>query len=724
MTFTKNFTELSKNDTAIAGGKGASLGEMTQAGIPVPPGFVVLSNAFEQFIQETGLAQEIDAVISKVNQNEMHTIETASDSIRALILGVEMPKDIAEEILKQFVTLNTKYVAVRSSATAEDGKDHAWAGQLESYLNTEGRDVLIKVKLCWSSLFTPRAIFYRFEKGLENTKISVAVVIQTMVNSEVSGIAFSVHPISQNHNQLVIEAGYGLGEAIVSGQITPDSYVVEKNSRKIIDSNISEQNKSLVRGATGENTWIEILPTKAKFPKLDERQILELSNLVINIEAHYGFPCDIEWAYEDGKFYITQSRPITTLSSEITVVDSKSDTYRLIFASDGFAVMNAFNLHRAGYTRYGGVLAVEHNNKVSLYIKSSDLHSYGEDGYKIFSSKDKVNQLISDVQKVSDEISTVDQLHGEDVSSYSNEKIAESLKETAALAAQFFSLYGLLEPQHTYYTEDIITSYTSQNNEGLKGSNVFDIIFKDHKVIKDQKIRDLCDNVATLARFKLSTKESINGLFKSHSILVREARKHFELSENEDIRLISLEEIQNFLIKGFDRSLFDQKVNERKDWFVIEQDSEGNVNQFVGSVAKDKIEHVKMKSGLHGKDKIIKELSGQTASVGIYKGRAVVIPYIRSVDDEAYKIAFAEFQEGDILVTKNSVPEIMEIIKKASAIVTEEGGITCHGAIMAREFKVPGIVGVDGVADHIRTGDIIEVDAEGVRGKVKIVSRE
>jgi pyruvate,water dikinase len=191
---TKNFNELNKNDAGLAGGKGASLGEMTQAGIPVPPGFVVLAESFEQFIKETDLVQEIDAILHKVNHKEIHTVESASEKIRELILNVEMPKDIAEDIEKQFKELNTKYVAVRSSATAEDGKDHAWAGQLESYLNTQEDDVLTKVKLCWSSLFTPRAIFYRFEKGLHSTKISVAVVVQKMVESEVSGIAFSVHP--------------------------------------------------------------------------------------------------------------------------------------------------------------------------------------------------------------------------------------------------------------------------------------------------------------------------------------------------------------------------------------------------------------------------------------------------------------------------------------------------------------------------------------------------
>ena len=253
MEITRNFKKISKKDSVLAGGKGASLGEMTQAGIPVPPGFVVLSAAFDQFLHETDLTQEIDAILKTVDHNSIHTVEDASEKIRGLVESKEIPKDIAEEINKEFEKLDSKFVAVRSSATAEDGSEHAWAGQLESFLNTTETNLLENVKKCWSSLFTPRAIFYRFEKSLYGTEISVAVVVQKMVQSEVSGIAFSVHPITEDPNQLIIEAGFGLGEAIVSGSITPDSYVAEKDSKKIININISTQTKGLFRNQNGGN---------------------------------------------------------------------------------------------------------------------------------------------------------------------------------------------------------------------------------------------------------------------------------------------------------------------------------------------------------------------------------------------------------------------------------------------------------------------------------------
>lgn len=316
MEFIQNFNNLSRKDTNIAGGKGASLGEMISAGIPVPDGFVILSNTFDHFLAETDLKQEIDTILHTVDHKAIHTVEEASEKIRGLIEIQEIPKDITDEIIKRFKTLKTELVAVRSSATLEDGAEHAWAGQLDSFLNTTGKHLLENIRKCWSSLFTPRAIFYRFEKGLHDTSVSVAVVVQKMVQSEISGIAFSVHPITEDRNQIIIEAGFGLGEAIVSGAVTPDSYVVEKEPRKIIDTTINTQKRGLYKSKNGENEWKEIPEPKASSQVLNESQIMELSDLVVKIENHYGFPCDIEWAYENGNFYITQSRPITTISNK------------------------------------------------------------------------------------------------------------------------------------------------------------------------------------------------------------------------------------------------------------------------------------------------------------------------------------------------------------------------------------------------------------------------
>ncbi|TSC64780.1 MAG: pyruvate, water dikinase [Microgenomates group bacterium Gr01-1014_93] len=313
MNFIKKFDQISKSDTSEVGGKGASLGEMSGVGIPVPQGFVILADAYDVFLDSWHLVPEIDASLDKVNTDDTNSVEIASEKIRPLILNAKMPDEIASEIVESFKILNAEFVAVRSSATAEDSSSASWAGELETYLNTTKVNLLKNVQKCWASLFTPRAIFYRFEKGLHKTKVSVAVVVQKMVNSEISGIAFSVHPVTEDKNQLIIEAGWGLGEAIASGSVTPDSYVVDKKDFSIIDINISDQEKKLIRKDKGGNKWVDIDQSVKNSQKLGEEQIIELAKKIVEIENHYGFPVDVEWTWENNKFYITQSRPITTL---------------------------------------------------------------------------------------------------------------------------------------------------------------------------------------------------------------------------------------------------------------------------------------------------------------------------------------------------------------------------------------------------------------------------
>jgi pyruvate,water dikinase len=310
---TKSFRKIDKGDINIAGGKGASLGEMTQAGFSVSSGFIVLAKAFDEFMKQADLNVVIQSELNKVNHDDINSIDKASNVIRDLISDTVIPEKLKKEILREFNKLKTRYVAVRSSATAEDSSIASWAGELESYLNVTKSNLLESVKKCWSSLFTPRAIFYRFEKKLNNQKISVAVVIQKMVQSDVSGICFTVHPVTEDRNQMVIEAGYGLGEAIVGGKITPDTYVINKKNNAIIDINISKQKMMITRTKNKAVEEKKVPTLKQDKQKLNNKQIIQLAKICKKIEEHYGTPQDIEWALEDNKFYITQSRPITTL---------------------------------------------------------------------------------------------------------------------------------------------------------------------------------------------------------------------------------------------------------------------------------------------------------------------------------------------------------------------------------------------------------------------------
>ncbi len=312
--YVRHFSKLSKKDVEIAGGKGAALGEMFNHGIAVPHGFVVITPAFDAFIEFNSLEEKIKSTLFDVDQKDPASVENASKTIRQVIGEGDVPKDVETAIVDEFAAMATEFVAVRSSATAEDAADASWAGELESYTDITEEDLIDKVKTCWSSLFTPRAIFYRFEKKLQHQRVSVGVVVQKMVNSAVSGVAFSVNPVTKNYGQIIIEAGHGLGESVVAGIITPDNYLVNKKEEFIEDITVNTQEKMITR-VKGVSTSIDVPYELKESQKLKGGQIIELSKMVKHIENHYGFPVDIEWAFdkEDGKLYIVQSRPVTTL---------------------------------------------------------------------------------------------------------------------------------------------------------------------------------------------------------------------------------------------------------------------------------------------------------------------------------------------------------------------------------------------------------------------------
>lgn len=310
--YTLPFNRLGKGNVSIAGGKGAQLGEMTRAGIPVPPGFVVLTSSFKAFISENEFGDRIAKALSSVNPKDTASIDKASKTLREVIIGGKVSKGISDAILGSFDKLGARFVAVRSSATAEDAASASWAGELETYLNVELAGLMDAVKRCWSSLFTPRAIFYRFEKKLDHDTVSVAVVVQKMVQSEVAGVVFTVNPVTKDMGQIVIEAGYGLGESVVAGKITPDNYVVDKNDMTIMDVNVSEQDKMLVK-SKGGNAEVDVPANKKSSQKLSGKDIIRLAEICKSIEKHYGKPQDIEFAFENNELYIVQSRPVTTL---------------------------------------------------------------------------------------------------------------------------------------------------------------------------------------------------------------------------------------------------------------------------------------------------------------------------------------------------------------------------------------------------------------------------
>ncbi len=302
------FKDLSIKDISIAGGKGASLGEMYDLA-PVPDGFVVTAQAYEKFIESR--KDKIFSVLKELNTEDSSELDKKSEEIRNIILNKDVPDDVINDIKSEYKKIND-FVAVRSSATAEDLPEASFAGQQDTYLNIKGEDEVVEsVRKCWASLFTARAIYYRETNKFKHEDVLIAVVVQKMVNSQKAGVLFTVNPVNKNKNEIIVEGGFGLGEMVVSGQITPDMYVVDKNKLEIKEKNVNEKEVGLFRDKEGNNVKKDIENPSEQV--ISDKEVIELSKLSIKIEKHYKKPQDIEWAIEDGKIYILQSRPITTL---------------------------------------------------------------------------------------------------------------------------------------------------------------------------------------------------------------------------------------------------------------------------------------------------------------------------------------------------------------------------------------------------------------------------
>ncbi|MCL7386271.1 MAG: phosphoenolpyruvate synthase [Thaumarchaeota archaeon] len=333
------FEELGKDDIPLVGGKCANLGEMINAGIPVPPGFAVTAYAYKRFIEETGIAQKIYDILDETitDPGNPAQYEEASKKIRRIIESTPIPKDIRDAIVEAYrelskrVGLKDVYVAVRSSATAEDLPGASFAGQQETYLNVRGEEeVLESVRKCWSSLFTPRAIFYRTEKGFRHEKVLISVAVQKMVNSRSAGVMFTLHPVTGDRNIIVIESVWGLGEAIVSGAVSPDHFEVDKNTLKIVVKNIVKKEVEYVRDPkTGKTVHAKVPPERQEAPSLTDEEVVELAKIAKRIEQHYGTPQDIEFAVDKDlpfpqNLFIVQSRPETVWSMKEVEVAASS----------------------------------------------------------------------------------------------------------------------------------------------------------------------------------------------------------------------------------------------------------------------------------------------------------------------------------------------------------------------------------------------------------------
>ena len=770
MKYTSSLKELSHEDSGTAGGKGASLGELMQVGLSVPDGYVVLANAFDHFLSETDLTLKIEIILSNVKKNKMRSIDTASSKIQSLILNETIPEDISDEILSRYIMLGSEYVAVRSSATAEDGADYAWAGLLSTYLNSNRSSLLKHVQSCWASLFTSRAIHYRLANKLKDTHISVAVVIQQMIHSKKSGVAFSVHPVTQNSNQMIIEAGLGLGEAIVSGSVTPDSYIISKNPRNIIEIEINTQSKAIDLSNTSEgseiNTILGLDSDTGGMKTLDDSQIFELANLVINIEEHYQYPCDIEWAYTNGSFYIVQARPITTLKNFDHEAEKYPEYIKIWSREYG---VQFFYAALFGLTsdilpeKIQNALTISENGMQSLYIEKVEIEKLNKAIKKLYvddieNLETHLDNFVSDGQAL---VNKTLETRKKDFSAFTDRELIALLEEFINQLSHFGGYMWttfLINEQFSAYVSMIIDglkideksktqlkkfAFTPQEHAGIlslshqaKNKSITKLITEfDWLTVIDvhnepATVEQLADLVIDLKRESspLASLSTLSGHEMDRIKLcrrvtfVKDARDDYrrramrnmltlydELAnrsntERQSLSFLTIEEIRLLLLEQPQKLLAESK-NRREKGFAVTikndeliQTSQKKWEKILGSNID--------KGGLS-------TIKGTIAETGKATGKVVIV---RNTAD------LRKVKKGMIMCAVTTNPNYTLAMKKSVAFITDEGGITCHAAIIARELSKPCLVGTKNATQLLKDGDEVEVDA--FNGTIKIISTQ
>lgn len=808
MICTRKFEELSKKDIGIAGGKGASLGEMSRAGISVPPGFVVLSGVFERFLEETDLNVEIDAILDSVDHVVIHTVEEASGKIRALILDAKMPADIEVEIEKGFSELDAEFVAVRSSATSEDSAAAAWAGQLDSFLNTTKATLLENVKKCWASLFTPRAIFYRFEKGLHGTDISVAVVVQKMIQSEVSGIAFSVHPVTQDYDQLIIEAGFGLGEAIVSGSITPDSFVIEKSRWNLLDKNITVQDRGLFRNEGGENEWKDIPTNKGELPTLTDAEVIELAKLVVKIEQHYGFPVDVEWARENNQFYIVQSRPITTLS--LKPEDKKAgqthfngyDWILTITRNMSFWHQYLSNQGHTHHTKDFGIPAqlnwltiTERGTYTSSFLHQPNYGEYTKAVMEAVASEEKIEALKERYAVLAQELlgsldalkkNLTEETYVQFIDDYrrfcaglmitaaigriGGELLMEKLQAIGVAEDAIAETIGIITypTDHTplFDSRLALLEIAAKSQQKKLTATVIESLLQAWLTDFKHIPVNFCEEPWTIfdaqeqfnALLAGDCKQELQALRESHESRANNAKRTLQKLNNRKVAILAQAVADGTHLNEFRKNVFSRVSLEYRDVFTEVAKKAGSNNwrdcfyltpgemqdiiagkaidlptivskrSLVGCYMNDNGQLTILDEEVAGRfhdfvtaskptnDGIVeptKIIKGHSANGGTVVGTVKIV--LGSKD-------FHKLNAGDILVTTMTSVDFVPVMQKAAAFVTNEGGVTSHASIVAREMNKPCIIGTKNATQILKDSDVVEVDAE--TGTVRILSKK
>lgn len=795
----KFFRDIGEEDRV--GGKGASLAKLYQNKFNIPNGYVIMANMFDDFLKENNVKEKIQRILKRCNIDDEKDIENKSNEIIQIVSKCYISDSMKKEIINNFKKLNCKYVAVRSSATSEDGKSHAWAGQLDSFLNVNETNILESIKKCWISIFNSRAIFYRL-KNNDTTNISVAVIVQEMLQSDMSGIAFSINPTNNNPNEIVVEGILGLGEAIVSGKVTPDTYIIDKENLKLISKTIQKQKIKLIK-VNNINKFVELQDENLQ--KIEDKIILELSTLIKKVEKFYNFPVDIEFGISDRKIYILQCRPITTVKKnelidrlkqcgswkfyvsrqfnwfvENTEIYASLEKYQKELLGFEIATQNYLCLNGDEYlldldfetlcNKLDSYLQndfnffekfakiefdlVEKIKKYLIYLKNKDLSKlnfkelYKEmekfndlyiksfipgmtrpEDFLVDRLKNELNNTIFTKKEIDIILTKISTCPNYFPLSYSEEpldllKIAleyKNGKNIEGLIKEHLEKYswikGPVEFEDTTFTkEDYLSRLNNLINEDIeeKIKNIYnvrknnDIEYK--KILEQYKFTEKAKKLIKAIRNFIflrtyTTEYSDHLFFTGRHTIFKEITNRTNIADKDLIMLDDKEILDILKNQGImSKEIKNTLENRKKGFAMIWLD--GNVQKIFGE------ESLKLQDEIAKTYKILnheennksnnKIVSGNIANRGKVKGIARVLTTYQDI----YNV-----KKGDIIVATMTTPDYVSAMEKASGFITDEGGVTCHAAILSREFNVPCIVGTINGTKAIQDGQMIELDA-------------
>ena len=649
------------NNFEISGGKGVNLHRLIQLKYNVPSGFIVGSNAFNDFIMENELTLNITQELSNVNVNKHDTIINASRNIQNLILSLEIPIQLKLELDKTLDRYHNQKFAIRSSAAFEDSFEHSWAGQFDSFLDIKLEDIFVYIKKCWASLFNQRALSYQFSAFNKIDALYFAVIIQEMVPSEKAGVAFSVDPTMNDRNRMLIEAIQGHGENMVSGKANTFSATMDKKQCSVISKSFNESLLSIT-----------------------ELQLI--CKIVSKIEEQFNYPVDIEWAFYNNILYLLQVRPITTFGNKLLNTETidqlpNIDDYELTFKVAGLCFLFTDMLCH-GFKYLDPLFTSDTEGNFSQYFTNEKMEYAAQFGLRWFGENKGVDKYKNEFSNYyNNNIILLDDI-------ISNEKLSKSsINRFFKILSKFFTYYSKSDNEFTdlaYLLQHTNKNIIENLNQLSKFKDVARVWINNIAIEENSQFSRFCNKISNYFSIERSDLDcyrvnELIQLFDGNKILQK------EIVKRKKSFCIFYSSGQQKYISGDDSIAFINKINS-KNYAVLSTEVKGKVA-----------------------NKIDKIVSGRAKIINVDYGRLDVM-----------NNAISEMEHGDILIAEFTAPELMEACRKAKAIITDIGGLLSHAAIVSRELGIPCLVGASIATKTFITGDqvIIDFDSGIVRRSV------